>query len=104
MGELSEQIETLQNALVAQATGGSADDREYQRLRVLVTENPTLRDIAPKFLRTCRNLSQFWQFIKYEFGSYAERRQFIWDSFRPLLERVEGGGVTPADEAVSSTL
>jgi hypothetical protein len=104
MNELVEQIETLQNALIAQATGGSADDREYQRLRVLVTENASLRDIVPKFLRTCRNLSQFWQFIKYEFGSYAERRQYIWDSFRPLIERIESGGQTPADESVSSSL
>jgi hypothetical protein len=104
MNELVEQIETLQNALIAQATGGSADDREYQRLRVLVTENASLRDIVPKFLRTCRNLSQFWQFIKYAFGSYAERRQYIWDSFRPLIERIESGGQTPADESVSSSL
>jgi hypothetical protein len=104
MNELVEQIETLQNALIAQATGGSADDHEYQRLRVLVTENASLRDIVPKFLRTCRNLSQFWQFIKYEFGSYAERRQYIWDSFRPLIERIESGGQTPADESVSSSL
>ena len=59
MNEFVEQIETLQNALIAQATGGSADDREYQRLRVLIVENPSVRDIVPKFLRTCRNLSQF---------------------------------------------
>jgi hypothetical protein len=104
MNELAEQIEMLQNALIAQATGGSADEREYQRLRVLVTENASIRDIVPKFLRTCRNLSQFWQFIKYEFGSYAERRQYIWDAFRPLLERIELGGQTPADEGVSSRL
>ena len=104
MNEFVEQIETLQNALIAQATGGSADDREYQRLRVLIVENPSVRDIVPKFLRTCRNLSQFWQFIKYEFGSYAERRQYIWDAFRPLLERIESGGQTPADESVSNRL
>jgi len=104
MNELAEQIEMLQNALIAQATGGSADDREYQRLRILITESPAVKDIAPKFLRTCRNLSQFWQFIKYEFGTYAERRQYIWDEFRPLLERTESARQTPADEGVSSRL
>lgn len=97
-------MEVLQNALIAQATSGSADDQEYQRLRKIVTENPALKDIAPRFLRTCRNLSQFWQFIKYEFSTYSERRQYIWDAFRPLLERSESGQLTPADEAVSITL
>jgi len=104
MSELAEQVEALQNALIAQATSGSADDHEYQRLRKIVTENTALKDIAPKFLRTCRNLSQFWQFIKYEYSTYAERRQYIWDAFRPLLERIESGVLTPADEAVSVTL
>ena len=104
MNKLAEEIEALQNALIAKATGGTADDREYQRLRILVVEDHTVLDIAPKFLRTCRNLSQFWQFIKYEYSTYAERRQYICDAFRPLLERIEGGGVTPADEGVSSTL
>jgi hypothetical protein len=104
MNELAVEIESLQNALIAQATGGTADDREYQRLRVLVVEDHSLRDIAPKFLRTCRNLSQFWQFIKFEYGSYAERRQYIWDAFRPLLERAESGGLTPADKSVSISL
>jgi hypothetical protein len=104
MSELAEQVEMLQNALIAQATNGSADEADYQRLRKLVIENSSLRGIAPKFLRTCRNLSQFWQFIKYKFPSYAERRQYIWEAFRPLLESIEGGATTPADQGVSDTL
>ncbi len=79
MNELAEQIKKLQNALITQFTGGTADDGEYQRLRMLITDHPLLKDIAPKFLRTCRNLRQFWHFIKYEGGTYGERRQFIWD-------------------------
>ncbi len=104
MNELAEQIEKLQTALIIQATGGTADDKEYQRLRLLITGHPVLKDIAPKFLRTCRNLSQFWHFIKYEGGTYGERRQFIWDKVRPLLELAESRGVTPSDQGVSSTL
>lgn len=94
----------LQNALVAIATGGAADEREFARLRALVAESTDLRDIAPSFLRTCRNKGQFWQFIKFKFPSYAERRQFIWDAFRPLFERLEDGIVTPADPSVSTSL
>jgi hypothetical protein len=101
---LSEQVEMLQNALVAIATGGSADEREFAQLRTLLTENSELREVAPSFLRTCRSTGQFWQYIKFKFPSYAERRQFIWDAFRPLFERLEGGVVTPADPNVSTSL
>ena len=104
MGELSEQIESLQNMLIAEATGGSGDPKLYQALRKAIVENSILKDIAPRFLRTCRTLSEFWQFIKYEYRSYAERRQFIWDSFRPLFERIEGIKAVPSDESVAEAL
>jgi Abortive infection C-terminus len=104
MDELSERIESLQNMLIAEATGGSGDEKFYQALRKAIVESPILKDIAPRFLRTCRTLSEFWQFIKYEYKSYAERRQFIWDSFRPLLERIEGAKVVPSDESVGVAL
>lgn len=55
-------------------------------------------------MRTCRSLSQFWQFIKYEYATYAERREYLWDQFRPLLEALERGGVSPSDAVVSSAL
>lgn len=55
----------------------------------------------PKFIKTCRSLDQFWQFIKYEFPSYAERRNYIWNEFHPLLDILERGGLVPSDEFVS---
>lgn len=104
MNELAEEVEMLQNLLISLATGGSGDEREYQRLRKRISENPLLKDSSPRFLRTCRSISQFWQFIKYEYGSYAERRKFLWDSFRPLFEILESQARTPADGAVSQSL
>lgn len=62
------------------------------------------RTLLRSFCATCRNLRQFWHFTKYEGDTYGERRQFIWDKVRPLLERAESKGVTPSDEGVSSTL
>lgn len=99
--ELSERIEMLQNLLIAEATGGAGDAREYRMLREEITEQPLLKDIAPRFLRTCRTTAEFWQLIKYEYRSYAERRQFIWDSFRPLFERIEGTKGAPSDQNVA---
>src|ERR1035437_8980977 len=104
MDELSERIEMLQNLLIAQATGGIGDDRQFQALRREITDNPLLKDIVPRFLRTCRTLIEFWQFIKYEYSTYAERRQFLWDSFRPLLERTDGSKAAPSDQSVAIAL
>jgi hypothetical protein len=104
MDELSEQIEMLQNILIAQAIGGGGDDRRYRTLRKEITGNALLKDVAPRFLRTCRTLSEFWQFIKCQYGSYAERRQFLWDSFRPLFERIEGPKAAPPDHSVALAL
>jgi hypothetical protein len=88
MDELSEKIEMLQNMLIAHATGGSGEDKQYQVLRKEISNHSVLKDLAPRFLRTCRTLDEFWQFIKYEYGTYAERRKFLWESFRPLFDRI----------------
>ena len=101
MRELLEQTESLQNILVSQATGGGEDDAEYTRLRQVVLSQAPLEPFIPRFLRTCRNLVQFWQFIKHKFGTYAERRTYLWDEFRPMLDLLERGGTTPSDQVVS---
>ncbi|PTQ77290.1 abortive infection Abi-like protein [Nitrosomonas oligotropha] len=104
MHELYDQIESLQNLLVSRATGGTEDDAEYLRLRQVVLAEPSLEVYVPRFLRTCRNLAQFWQFIKYDHGSYAERRQYLWNEFHPMLEMLERGGQTPSDQVVSGAI
>jgi hypothetical protein len=104
VNDLSEKLEVFQNTLIAHATGGAVDASEYKQLREEIVNHPLLKDAVPRFLRTCRSTSEFWQFIKYKFPSYAERRQYIWDEFRPLFERIDGTKATPADSAVSITL
>jgi hypothetical protein len=81
-----ERAQYLQNLLIAQATGNGADDGEYLAVRRALLDNRETADLLPGFVRTCRNLAQFWGFIKYEKGSYAERRELIWSSFAPLLD------------------
>ena len=104
MNELLDQTEALQNLLISQATGGSEDDTEYVRLRQMMLANSALESLLPRFLRTCRNLSQFWQFIKFKYGTYAERRDYIWGEFNPMLEALERGGLAPSDKIVSQAL
>lgn len=99
-----ERAKYLQNLLIAQATGNGADDSEYQTVRRSLLDNREAAELLPSFVRTCRDLPQFWGFIKYEKGSYAERRQLIWSSFAPLLDHLEGRALRPSDASISEGL
>ncbi|MEB0093219.1 abortive infection family protein [Pseudomonas sp. CCI1.2] len=104
MHPLSEEAESLQNILVSQATGGKEDDTAYLMLRRALLDDPTLATMLPRFVNTCRSLSQFWQYIKNKYGTYAERRAYLWDQFRPLLDYVEKGNFSPADDVVTGAI
>jgi Abortive infection C-terminus len=100
--ELLDKVERLQNVMVAQATGGAGDE-EYSVLREELMKHSRVGPALPRFVRTCRDALQFWQFIKHEFSTYAERRQFLWDAFRPLIEDLESGG-TPGERDATAIL
>lgn len=104
MHPLYDEVELLQNLLVSHATGGSEDDADYTRLRQMVLAEPALESLTPRFLRTSRSLGQFWQFIKSKFGTYAERRTYLWDEFRPMLELLKRGSLAPSDNIVSNAI
>lgn len=97
----------LQNGLIAQATGGGFDggNERYQELRREFAARADTRTKLPDFVRRCSDLSQFWGFIKYERGRYQERRELIWEAFRPLIEYLEAQdrapGVTPITDALT---
>ncbi|MFM0303984.1 abortive infection family protein [Paraburkholderia sediminicola] len=99
-----DEVELLQNILVSHATSGPAYDGDYATLRASLLARADYAPLVPRFLRTCRDLSQFWQFIKHKFPSYAERRSYIWDEFRPLLERIENSQAGPADVGVTAAI
>ena len=93
----------LQDMLVDYATGGDGNDEHYQRLRKYFLGKPYAKKLVPDWIRKYRDLNQFWQFIKLEFGTYAERRMFLWDEFRPLLEHLETK-IHPEEDAITSQL
>lgn len=94
----------LQNLLISRATGGGANNAEYQQLRQYFLDNSALKDLIPSWVRENRDLSQFWQFIKHKFPTYEERRTFIYSEFTPLLESLETGAKRPSDQAISEVL
>lgn len=103
--DLYVQVETLQNLLVSKATGGTQEkNEEYLFLRSVVLSRFGDSSLVPEFLRTCRNLDQFWQFIKRDREKYQERREYLWNSFRPLLDSLENGKGAPSDLSVTTGL
>ena len=79
-------VQCFQNGLISRATGGSFDDYEYFRARILQRQNLTNK--LPKWFSTCRTIEQFWVFIK-KIEGYQPRREFLWNEFENLLDELE---------------
>ena len=101
---LFEKVETLQNLLVSHATGETGDGDEYRQLRTELLREPLVKDRLPPLVRRHRDLGQFWQFIKGKFPSYRERREYLWEEFRPALELLEQRSDAPVDRSVVSAI
>lgn len=83
------QIEQFKMGLTSRATGGSFDEKEYGRQRKLILGLPGIESVIPKFLKLCRSEADFWNWIKAQAPTYAERRQIISAAINPILEIVE---------------
>lgn len=99
-----EQAIMLEGILIARATGGDADEHVYQFLRREFMNDPSLSNLLPSFVRTYRNLSAFWPYIKREAETYAERREIISKAFTQLLDFLEDRNSAPGDHIASDAL
>lgn len=93
-------IKYLESGLISRATGGSFEYYDYVRQKVL--KNGNFQELLPAWIKTCRDTHQFWNFIKGKFGSYQERREFIWSEFAPLYNQLEFNTFSPIDEATNN--
>jgi len=96
----------FQNALIAYCTNGTFDggDPGYKELRHFFAARADTKLKVPDFVRRCSDLAQFWGFIKHEQHTYAQRRTFIWDAFRPLTVYLEAEDRTPGIGPISQVL
>jgi hypothetical protein len=99
-----ERAEYFQSILLARATGGGPDDNHYLLMRQMLISNPNYAELLPRWVKTNRNLDQFWQYIKNKFPTYAERRQFLYDEINPLLEYLENKQTLPAAKSIDEVL
>ena len=102
--DLNETVQSLENLLVARATGSLASNEDYLQLQEILLTEPTLRELVPSFLRTARNLAEFLAQIKRDYSGYQERREYIWGSFRPVREflQLPEGSLPPSEDASES--
>lgn len=83
-----DRADALVNVLIARATGSYPEDIEYDDLRKYFVDHPDFRGFLPSWFPPKRSVNQFWGFIKNRFSTYAERREFLWAEFEPLLSRL----------------
>ena len=96
-----ERAEMMANLLVERATTSQDDHPAYGVLRRRFIEDPDLRPLLPSFVRTHRNLSSFWGYIKQAAPTWAERRAIIYEGFTPLLDHLESPRTAPIDDVAS---
>jgi Abortive infection C-terminus len=96
----------MQDELVKFSAGGvfEGGDDAYRVLRSELLSLADIQESLPTFIRRHRDLAAYWQFIKHKHSTYAERRQFLWDSFRPLLDRLESEQPHPAAGPIEAVL
>ncbi|HRS21298.1 MAG TPA: hypothetical protein P5510_06000 [Clostridia bacterium] len=94
----------LRQTLINQSTNdGPASDKHYVLLRKYFLSREDTKDKVPSWVRTNRSLSDFWQFIKHEYGKYEERRQFIRREFNALLDYLELEKTIPNAQSIDET-
>lgn len=86
--ELNLKAKAFESLLISIATGNGGEEKEYQELRSTLL-NSSVKGLLPEYLLICRSVGQFWQFIKYEYAHYRERRDFIWSSFQKIHNAIE---------------
>ncbi len=102
-----ERAKMLQDTMIAIATGssGGEDDASvYMQFRHYFVANIKTKELLPDFVRTSRDVHQFWTFIKTKFSTYKERKEFIWQEFSKILEALENRSNLPIEKNVSMLL
>ncbi|MGV2102912.1 abortive infection family protein [Rhizobium sp. 21-4511-3d] len=102
--DVLERATMLEGILVDAATGGSSDAAAYEFLRRDFIQRDDLKALLPTFVRSYRNLSAFWGWIKFAASTYAERRKIISEAFTPLMDHLEGRKNAPGDAEMSDAL
>lgn len=92
--DLAKQLEDFKQNLTNYATGGGYEDDEfsndsYKRIRKLLIAESSIPELVPDFFKKCRNLGEFWSFIKQKEATYEGRRVYLSEIFNPIIDEFE---------------
>lgn len=87
-----EAIQRLQSLVIGACDGvrDLVNDRDYTRLRRPLLGRPDLRDVVPSFIRSQRDLTSLWNYLRGIGRERELRRQHVWTAFGPLFDRIHG--------------
>lgn len=75
----------------------------YEELRRGFVADPSTRALLPAFVRDGRDRSQVRAYAQ-QLGGYKDRRQHIWEAFKPFIDHLEAIERVPLDAAVGQVL
>ena len=84
--ELLDLIDELKSGLMSKATGGTIDEEFYTKARTTLIENTDNKELIPRFIKSCRNSTEFRRYMQGEAGDYAGRRKIITEKMNELAE------------------
>lgn len=96
----------MQDMLIAVAQNESLDKSVYSLIRREFM-NSDAKSLLPEIIKTCRDQENVWRYLKKvssENGTWAARRDHIYDSFQPFLDHLEKGNQSPSDENISEAI
>ncbi len=102
--ELLSRVEALKDLLATYAQGGEAEESDYRQLRGELLSDSRIGPQLPSFIRRCRTMREFWDYISEGRRTYASRRSHLQEQFNPVLTMLEAGTLMPADASITSAL
>ncbi|BAU65869.1 hypothetical protein STA3757_32640 [Stanieria sp. NIES-3757] len=87
--QLLSQVEAIHRILENQATGRYVDENKYIALRQQLLNNYNIKQYLPQIIQDCRKPLDFWDFIKNQFHTYSERRNYLNQQFALVYSFLE---------------
>lgn len=103
---LTETAHKLQDLIIG-SMGGSymvKNKERYRRLREVLTSAVLINDVLPSIVESCRTLEECLHEIEGVSGfEFEDRRQIVWQNFKPLFDRLENRGNIPLSAPAQDT-
>lgn len=91
-----EQAKTLKDILISRINGEPADEQAYRELRKALMGDPFTTALLPEFVRSSRELADFWRTISDRVGPKERKREIVSEAFHSLLARLERTDLAPS--------